>query len=467
MIEVMVALGIIIIAASASFQVFFGGQKLSIDSANTNIAVDYARQGVEALRNIRARNFSELTDGSHGLVLQNNQWQFASSATSDSRDIFTRTVQVQTVDPNTKIATTTITWETEPGKTLTTEIAETLTNWESFSQSSCKIEALTGDWSRLYVVGSGDLGAGVQGNAIVVRYPYAYLGGSSSSSAKPDLFVFDVSNSVSPSLVSSIDIGAGGIFKIFIKGNYLYAASSNDSKELIIFDISTPTNPVQVGSYDLTGSSDGLSVIVFGNTAAVGRALGASGKQIAFLDVSNPAAPTLIRQDSSNSGDVNDFVAINDRLYVSSRQSDPDIFAYDIGNTANPVLLGSYDIPGTTEDVTLYIHIKGGDINLIDGDTAGDFFEIGATTTATMYNRGSINVGGRINELVCTANDLAFLATENPNQELAVVNVSNPDSLTLYGSLNLPQVGTGLDFANNTLYMSLRSNNSLQIITSQ
>ena len=464
--EVLIAIGIFAISATAAFQIFFGGQKLSIDSANSNLANDYGREAVEAIRNIRARNWSELTDGAHGLVFKNNEWMFGSSSVSESQDIFTRTVTVGTVDANTKIATTTITWQSGDNRIQTQEIVEKITNWESYSQSSCKNEPLTGNWAAPVLLGSGDIGSGNSGTDVVVRLPYAFVSGTASTASKPDIFVFDVSNPALPLLVQSLNIGANGISSLYISGNYLYAASPNDSKELIVFDITNPTSLTEIGSYNLSGSADALSVIVFGNTAAVGRTDGATN-EIAFLNISTPSAPTLIREDPSNGGDVYDMAATDKYLYITSKESDEDIYIYDITNPTNPAYVTFYDIPGTTEDVSVYIQIKSGGTNLLIGNIGDEFMAIGATTTNQMYVRGRIGVGGDVNDIVCVTGDLAFLATNNSTKEFIIVNVANLDAISEYASLNFPQNGTGIDFVNNMVFMSVKSNDSLRIITSQ
>ena len=127
-IEVLVAMGIFSMVSLSAFLVFFGGQSLTVDSQNAQIANDYATEGSEAVRSIRDRSWAELSDGSHGVVQLNGQWYFASS-TSDSKDIFTRTVYISTVDSNTKEASTTITWEINPLRTQTIEFVELFTSW--------------------------------------------------------------------------------------------------------------------------------------------------------------------------------------------------------------------------------------------------------------------------------------------------------------------------------------------------
>ncbi len=462
--EVLIALGIFAISMVAGFQLFFGGQTLSTDSVNAELAADYAQEGLEALRNIRGRNWSELIDGDHGLIFQNNEWMFGSSTLNDSKDIFTRTISVLTTNENIKTATTTVTWNTY-NRAQKVELVEELTNWESPLQSSCKTAALSGNWANPQTIGTADLGAGNEGTDVLVKYPYAYVSGKASSAAKPDIFVFNVSNPASPSLSASLDIGSGGINSIYISETHLYAASPNDSKEFIIFDISTPGSISEVSSLNLSGSSDGLSVIAFGNTAVLGRTDSASN-ELDFIDVSNPASPSVGTQ-FGGLDDIRDFAVTENYLYVIE-DSGTDIRVYDITMPNNPVYIDGFD-RGSIDYLSAYLHYKGGSRNLLVGSDGSDndFEIIGATTTNQMYVRDSLDVGGAINDIVCAAGDLAFLATTNSGKEFLIVNVASPDNIYEYASLNYPQVGTGIDYYNNTVYMSVRSNDALRIITSQ
>jgi hypothetical protein len=202
---------------------------------------------------------------------------------------------------------------------------------------------LSGNWASPKSVSLTSIGSGNTGTDVLVKWPYAFLSAVSATSNHPDLFVYDVTNPVAPVLVKSVDIGAGGINTLWIQGNYLYGASPNDGKELVIFDITTPASTSEVGHYDLTGATDALSVAVFGNTAVVGR-LSAAANEIGFVNIANPALPTLIREDPSHDGDVYDESYAGNRLYIIARQSDEDIYIYDITNDANPVYVGFHDI---------------------------------------------------------------------------------------------------------------------------
>ncbi len=463
LLEVLIALGIFSVAIGAAFLLFFGGQSLSVDSLNSQRALEYAQESLEAVRSIRDRAWSELTDGQHGLSFTGSQWQF--SGTSDSRNIFTRTVFISSLDDNTKQASTTITWQTDPVRTQTVVLVERLTNWRGPVSGGCVNDPLSGNWANPQVLGTADLGAGVSGTDVVVRLPYVFVSGTASSASKHDIFVYNVSNPSSPTLVKSLDIGSEGIEALYLRGDYLYAASSNDSKELIIFK--NATNPVslqEVGSYNMTGTFDVVSIITFASTTAVGR-LDNATYELTFFNVSNPSIPTVISEIATG-GDVNDFYADAKKLYAVSEESDEDIWIYDITNPLNPMFIASYDITGETEDLSIYAQIKNGATNLLVGNEQDELITIGATNTAQMYVRDRINLAGDVNDSICAKGDLVFLATGNSNKEFIIVNAQDPDNLTEYASLNFPQMASGIDYAENKVFVAVRSNDSLRIITS-
>lgn len=461
LVEVLVAVGILVLGIGASFFVFFGGQSLTIDSANAQLALDYGSEGLEAVQSIRNRNWQELSDGAHGLVYQNNEWMFGSSTTSDSKSIFTRAVFISTIDQNTKQASTTISWTIE-GKTQTVELVEQLTRWEAPLVGGCLAGTLTGNWSLPQLLGSGDLGPGNEGTDVTVKMPYAFVSGTASASNKPDIFVFNVSNPSAPSLIASLNIGADGINALYQKGNYLYGASSNDSKELIIFDISAPAGISEIGSLNISGDHNALSINGAGNTVYLGRKEDGSGNEFFVIDVSTPSSPAVTA--SFNIGDdVNDIMAAGNRLYLVSEESNNDLWIYDITVQNSPVFLASYNFQQGGELISVL-----GDLNnnVFVGDGSNDFFSLSAANPSQIYVRDSLAAGGAVNDIICVADNLAFLATSNSGKEFMVVDVNDPANITERASLNFPQVGTGIDFADNKVFMSVRSNDSLRIITS-
>lgn len=461
LVEILVSLGIFSLVLTSIFTLFFGGRNLSVDSATAQNAAEYASEGLEAIRTMRDRDWTSLADGQHGLVLVGGQWEFTTTTDSDSRDIFTRVVHISEIDENTKQASSSVTWQVDPLRPQKIELFERLTNWRNPLSGGCVSDPISGNWQAPQTLSSIDLGAGISGTDVVVRLPYVFVAGKSSTSAKHDLFVFDVSNLSSPQLRKSLDIGSGGIETIELSGGYLYAASTNDNKELIIFNVMDPPNMFEVGSYNLTGSANAISIAIFSSTTAVGR-LETAASELAFLEVSDPSQPYVIREVSTG-GDIHDFYVNLTTLYFVSQQSDEDIFIYDITDPLNPVFADDHDIAGTTEDLSIFMQIKNGKTNLLVGNEQNEIVVIGATSTE-QYVRDRLDVGGDVNDIVCVEGDLAFLATGNSNKEFTIVNVGDPDNISEYASLNFPQVAGGIDYASNTVFMVLRSNDALRII---
>ncbi len=467
LLEILVAIGIFLTFAGSVVSVLYGGQNIAADAENANRAVEFRTEGAEGLRSIKAGSWNALTDGMHGITLVGDIWQLQGASTTDS--IFKRTVTITSLGSNIKIATTTVTWQTNPQRVQKIESAEMFSNWVNPAQGSCKLGPLSGNWANPQILGSADLGSGNSGTDVVVKLPYVYMSGVAATANKPDVFVFDVSDMAHPVPKPSLDIGAGGINALFLKGNYLYAASANDSQELIIFDISNPNQIAKVSAYNLVGSADALSVYVFSDTAVIGRSESAIN-ELAFINVTNPMTPTPISEFSTG-GSIRDFTANSGNLYFVSEESDPDIWVFNIINPLNPTLLTNYDIPGTTEDLSLFIQESqtgSATFNILDGNEQNELIVIGATTTEATgwYVRNRLDVGGQVKDITCVEGNLAFLATTNSGKEFFIANIANPDNISEYFSLNFPQIGSGIDFASNTVFMSVRSNDALRIITS-
>lgn len=87
--------------------ILISGQEGSRIAGDQYRAIMLARQGIEATRNIKDRDFDLLTNGNHGLV-KNSVWQF--SGTSDQNGKFTRVITISTVDEDIKKIVSKITW---------------------------------------------------------------------------------------------------------------------------------------------------------------------------------------------------------------------------------------------------------------------------------------------------------------------------------------------------------------------
>ncbi|MDP3901796.1 MAG: hypothetical protein Q8Q37_02385 [bacterium] len=453
--ELLVAIGIFAMISASALILFFGGQSISVDSVNVQRALDYAVEGQEAVQSIAHRNWSELTNGEHGLIYQGGQWEFLDSSTA--KDLFSLKVFIDDVDVNTKKASTTVTWALSPARSQDIQLVRYLSHWENPLVGGCETDPISGDWYNPVVLGSTDLGPGNEGTDVIADLPYVYMSAEASSANKPDAYVIDASNVADPQVIRSVDIGAGGVHSLYIKDDFLYGVSSNDSREFIVFNVGDPPNMNDVAYINFTGNADAVAVNGVEDVVYVGR-VNNSANELVVVDVSDPMNPDVVTAFEIG-GNINSILASSQKLYVSTDVTDKDVWIYDIEDPRSPILLETYDLPvGDVLGIGLRLP---GDI-LAGGST--ELWVLGATTTDQIYIRSSLITGGSSNDLACVADNFAFLATTNSTKEFMIVDISDPDNIQEAASFNFPQVGTGMDFADNKVFMAVRSNDALRII---
>ncbi len=93
-------------------------------------AVAYAQEGLEAARNIRDEQFSNLTEGSYGLTIdQNNHWSFA--GTSDVQGVFTRQIFINSLNPSLFQVEARVTWLYNGQQQGTVSLMTYESNWRN------------------------------------------------------------------------------------------------------------------------------------------------------------------------------------------------------------------------------------------------------------------------------------------------------------------------------------------------
>jgi len=150
------------------------------------------------------------------------------------------------------------------------------------------------------------------------------------------LFSFPVYATLNPvNVTNALTQGAG--YGIVITNNYLYLSSGHFE----IFDISNPVSPIMLSSIDMSfgGRGGGGAISLSGNYAYVVNSIGPPcDGYIAILDVSNPTNPT---QAGVISGSFCDVTASGHYVYA-------DAFIYDVSNPAMPLQIGQINGYGPT-----------------------------------------------------------------------------------------------------------------------
>lgn len=461
-IEVLIALALLGAMFAASFMLISTSWSQGQTSLLRARAQTLSSDSFDALRQISTDDFAALTDGQHGLIQAGGVWSL--SGDEDITDsIFTRTIRIESISDDELTATVTISWTTPNGRPVSISSATRFTNWSAPvapSAPSCYAYNLTGDWTNPITVGTADIGSGNQGTDVVVDYPYVYISGTASVSSRSDLFVFDATDPTNPTLIKSVDIGSDGINALSLSGNYLYAASANDDKEFIIFDISVPANTAVIAQTNPTGSADGLSVAAKGTLVMLGRK-SSSDTEILFYDTTNPTTPSAVGAEQV-SGDVNDFATSETTIYAATSSTSEGIVFFDATDPLAPTKLTSFDISDSSNTSVAYLDPD----TLFVGNHNNIFYTVDVADPFTATIESTSTTGGEVKDMSCIADALLFVGTDNSNNEFMILDISNLEAIQTYASLNFPQVINGVDFANNMVFVSVRSNDSLRIITS-
>ncbi|MCU0286570.1 MAG: Ig-like domain-containing protein [Acidobacteria bacterium] len=202
------------------------------------------------------------------------------------------------------------------------------------------------------------------------------------------LSIIDISNPSNPKAVKNYDISRGPI-DIFVKGSYAYMAVLLSGLKVI--DISNPSSPTIVGSINITHNL--AAVFVKGNYAYVASAdyTGTGGPdrtgRLYVIDVTNPAAPTLVGNIALP--DAASDVSINGNYaYVACGPGGLQII--DISKPAAPDLVQNYNTSGPAKKV----HAAGNYIYVVNGESGKLLvlkYEISEIPARIHLNRATLN----------------------------------------------------------------------------
>lgn len=411
----------------------YGLQGISVSGEYARATL-LAEEGLEAVRNIRDENFSNLSDGTHGLVLSGGTWSFSGS--SDTTDIFTRTTTISTVTETEKEISSEITWNGQHGRNGSITLFTRISHWD------LEDIPLFGDWSNPIQEASANVSGNQDGLRLVLQGSYVYLilnGGN------PDFIIFDISDPTHPSQVGSLSL-SGTPQDIAISGNYAYVVSNQNNAELQIVNVTNPASPSIANSINLSGNQDGQAVSIDGNTLFITRA-SSGNDEFLIYDISSPVSPSFLGSEDLGSGN-NTKIYINGlHAYVISDQNNQELKIIDISNINSPFFASSYDMIGNNDATA----ISGSENTLLVGRSNGELLIFNLASPLSPLFLGSFNAQNSINDISLGNNDsYAFLATDENSAEFQVVDISTPASTSLIGSLNIGGNLNGIVYDENT-----------------
>ncbi|HXF44331.1 MAG TPA: hypothetical protein VNK70_02620 [Candidatus Paceibacterota bacterium] len=466
LVEIMIGLSLIVLGIGFASILVFGGEKILIDRGNAIQARQIAKAGLEAARSIRERDWNELADGVHGLAFGTSSWFFSGSADSDG--FFTRTVTVSPSGENAKLVESKVSWNPDPLRTLSVKFTTLVTNWENATPPPDPGDTggggISGDWRNPRTLGAVDLGPGNSATDLDVINKIIYMTAEASSQNKPDFFIINATNGQNPIIVSNLAIpGVSGLAALDVSGIYAFVIENNLPRIRIV-DVSSITAPSLVQSYDLPeATGDGMSVFYSGSRIFAGTETSQNSDEFYIIDVSNPIVPTYLGSFNVNA-DVNKIYVSGKTAYLATSADSGEMVVLDISNPANIVELGRFNATGSADGKSIFLSSSKQYLGRLSSSNR-ELQILDATDPANILNVGFADLGGDLNDMY-VRETLAFVGTSDSNNEFQVWDVSDPSVPTFWSSFNFPQVATGLDYEDNIVYVSVRSNDALRIITS-
>lgn len=402
-----------------------------------NEALLYAQEGIEAMRNMRDRDYLSLANGDHGLQLSGDEWAFI-AAPEDIDGLFERIITIEdvyrdvnndiaetgTFDPDTKKVISQVDWLWRGTLDRSIELTTYLSNWtgDDWIQTTCT-EFTAGTFTDSEILASNPPPAD---NCLILL---SAIGEASE-------------------FFASADIGDHGN-DVDVDGNYAYVAAKKSSKGLTIVDVSDPANPFVESTEDV-GEKAGY-ITKDGNYAYIGVR---TSEGLAIADVSNPSNPeTIAILDIDNEG--HQIVISGNVLFMGVDDDDMSFISVDISDKENPEYLDILDL----DDETLAAHISGNYIYAGVDDDSNGLRVIDISDPEDLREVGSLDVGEEVNAIEISG-AVAYVGSEEKESSLQVVNISTPTSPALVTSIDVGGEIQDLVMFGDYLYAAIDEQNS-------
>ncbi len=488
-IEVLLAITIFAIFSAGIFY-------LSLDTIQRNIKVNlnteailYAQEGLEAVRNIRDKNYLLLTNGDKGLFLNAGSWEFV-IAPEDIDGFYSRTITIDDVyrdengnideeglylDSDTKKITSEVSWLQKGIIPKSISLTSYLSNWTGYDwmETTCAdfdAGAYEGTETEIaesppedncdIILTAVEMGSeyfyfgnfGHHGNDIIVEGNYIYLATEYSSKG---LIILDISDFENITTASEVDIGNKGN-RLTKAGNYVYMGTEDNDLGLAVVNASDPNNAFFYFSWSL--GEEGNQPTISGNYLYMAVDEDDSGLQV--FDVSAGQLPTPLLTDSYNFDNEAHITKINGNYaYVGLDDDSLGLRIMDISDPYDINEIASLNVGEEVNAITIT-----GTIAFIGTEDSNDSLQvinISDPENPTIVT--SLDVGGEIEDLVISG-DYLYAAVDEQNAGLAAINISNPFSPYLVYNLDIEGKGSGIDEQGAYIFVSTDTKNKGLII---
>jgi type II secretory pathway pseudopilin PulG len=432
-IEVLLVTVLLTIFMGAAFTLYYTSSFSVQSKANQEQAMNYAKEGLELVKNIRYDNYLNLESGTYVLEDNSGTYSLVSPGEEILDEFFNRRITIsdvyrnedgeidaqgQTFDPLTKKITARVTWTGNGLSTKNVILQEYLSDWIGVSWiqttedqfdngDSTNLEVLPSDPSipdngkvdllktvnNLTYFGSANVGAHANDVFYTNNILYAAVDKNGEGMCS-----IDISNPVSPVVLDCVDVYGKGL-GILASGSYAYVAVNDNSHGLGVVDISDPENLSLVETVNLNGPATGIDIQ--GNYVFL--SVDSTSNPMSIVNISNPETAYI----ASSTGGIDPGKGIHiDGRYAYLTNDTAELKIYDIVNYNSPVLESTLALQGSGFD--------------------------------SVYK-----------------NSYLYVATDNASQGLEVVNVSDPNNPLSVDTYDIGGQGRGVAISFNVLSVAV------------
>lgn len=487
LIEILLAVTIFTIFSLGIFYLSLDTLRRDTNTVNSNEALFYAEEGLEAIRNMRDINYLQLSNGDHGLAYSGGIWSFV-EAPERVEDFYDRTITIEdvyrdgsgnidstgagTLDPETKKVTSSLSWlqngvipknitisayisnwtgDDRMDTTCTEFNAGTLTGVVSVAAAAppadnCSIELDISEVQTEFFT-SADIGH--HANDIVKDGNYAYVAADDSNDG---LAIFNVSDPANPVLVSELDVGHKGA-SITKNGNYVYIGVQRSSNALRIVNVSNPASPSIAATINIRQPN---ALAISGNYLFAGLTNGSNSLRV--YNITNPASPTLVHSNVINF-EIHDIQISGNYAYVGIEDDTTGLRVFNITTPASTSQIATENMG---EEVNAII-INGPFAYVGIEDEDESFHVVNIATPSNPAPVSSLDVSGEIVDIAIAGN-YAYAAIDDNNSGLASINISNPITPYLVYNADVQGKATSIDSDGSNIYLTTDTNNKGLVI---
>lgn len=330
-----------------------------------------------------------------------------------------------------------------------------------YSTSSPALSVIGGT-NNLYSVGedftvvtSTYILSGYRPSDIFVDGQYAYF----SSDGTGKLGIVDITNPLSPKVVTTTLTGTGDTVGVAVSGRYAYLSNEGASKKITVMDISNPGLPTIVTTTQILTGTGPEGMVISGKYLYT-----VASAYLEIIDISNPLVPVEVTGTFMGDASVLGLnIAKKDNYAFVPDITNNKVLIYDVSNPNIPSLVTSTFIGAGLSVIDVAVADRYMYVTNFDGDsmTVLDIKNIASPSIVATLALGT----NAEPDDVKVAGQYAYVANSG-NNTVSVIDISDPTTPTIIR--NIPTgASTGpayLDVSGNYLYTANTDGDNMSVI---